>query len=221
MYSFKNFFNKGTWYCSAELSSNITNAGWQRLYPGYRGSIFVQREEVDTCCPSLFTSVVWTKALKVVRHETEMKRKLTGTAKPRVNCRVAWANLIRDQLIRRFFVFFYEIDSPAAFEDRDVVRFSIPRCEVNAGFQSVLVERLQDHSLRIHFYTLHNAKHMNSQWQGRHCDCVCRTASHPDCPPRSRGWLLASDTCLRSWSFCSETGKMMKQQADRWIRNAL
>lgn len=52
-----------------------------------------------------------------------------------------------------------KLDSPDAFEYRDVVLLSFPWCEVNAGLQSVLVKRFQRHSLCIHVYMLQNVIH--------------------------------------------------------------
>lgn len=98
--------------------------------------------------------------------------------------------------------------SPAAFEHRDVVLLSFPGCEVDAGLQSVLVERLQDHSLCIHVYTIHNEKQRKVWISEQELPwCVTVTQSHLNCPPGSKGWLWASDTSLQVLCFCPASDK--------------
>lgn len=111
--------------------------------------------------------------------------------------------------------------SPAAFEHRDVVLLSLPGCEVDAGLQSVLVERLQDHSLCIHVYTIHNIK-PRKVWISEQelLWCVTGTQSHLNCPPGSRGWLWASDTSLELLCFCPASDKHEENNIrDGWRRN--
>lgn len=98
--------------------------------------------------------------------------------------------------------------SPTAFEHRDVVLLSFPGCEVNAGLQSVLVECLQDHSLCIHVYTIHNEKRRKVWISKQELPwCVTVTQSHLNCPPGSKGWLWANDTSLQLSCFCPASDK--------------
>lgn len=87
------------------------------------------------------------------------------------------------------------LSSPAAFEHRDVVLLSSPRREVDARLQSVLVERLQDHSLCIHIYASEKEAASFGAYPWQHGRGLCMF-SYPDCPPGSREWWWASDTCL-------------------------
>lgn len=97
--------------------------------------------------------------------------------------------------------------SPAAFEHGDVVGLSVPRREVDAGLQSVLVKGLQDHSLCIHVYKLWDKQvnHIHNNTVRSVNVSFCDTVSYPGCPPGSRGWLWANDTDLLWWSFCWTT----------------